>query len=157
MKATKTKVVAAVWMATAAATTGLAPLAHADDTPVNLPVTDDVRAQLVQAGAVLTRQPAAQYTGLQPGKTYYAYDPDNDTYWAAAALSGPKTFQAAVMLQDANSYMIFHKQSQGGTWVAIGDGFGAKSSGEQPCPLPPEIHDLWQWPLGACYPPPSNN
>jgi len=68
------------------------------DSPVNLDVTDAVRAQLVQAGAVLTRQPAAQYSGLQPGKTYYAYDPDNDTYWAAAALSGPKTFQAAVML-----------------------------------------------------------
>ena len=157
MKTTKTKVVAAVWMAAAAATTGLAPLAHADDTPVNLPVTDDVRAQLVQAGAVLTRQPADQYTGLQPGKTYYAYDPDNDTYWAAAALSGPKTFQAAVMLQDANSYMIFHRQSQGGTWVAIGVGFGPISSGEEPCPLPPEMHDLWQWPPGACYPPLSNN
>jgi hypothetical protein len=40
-----------------------------------------------------------------------AYDPDNDTYWAAAALSGPKTFQAGVMLQDANSYMIFRKTS----------------------------------------------
>jgi hypothetical protein len=88
---------------------------HADGTPVNLPVTDDVRAQLLEAGAGLTGQPASQYSGLEPGKTYYAYDPDNDTYWAAAALSGPKTFQAGVMLQDANSYMIFRKTS-GGTW-----------------------------------------
>ena len=153
----KFTMIAALSIATAATALPFAAIAHADGTPVNLPVTDDVRAQLVQAGTVLTRQPAGQYTGLQPGKTYYAYAPDNDTYWAAAALSGPKTFQAAVMLQDANSYMIFHKQSQGETWVAIGDGFGAISSGEEPCPLPPEIHDLWQWPLGACYPPPSNN
>jgi hypothetical protein len=153
----KFTMIAALSIATAATALPFAAIAYADGTPVNLPVTDDVRAQLVQAGAVLTRQPAGQYTGLQPGKTYYAYDPDNDTYWAAAALSGPKTFQAAVMLQDANSYMIFHKQSQGGPWVAIGDGFGAISSGEEPCPLPPKIHDLWQWPPGACYPPPSNN
>jgi hypothetical protein len=54
MKTMKTTVVAAVWMATAAATIGLAAPAHAGDPPVNLPLTDDVRAQLVNAGAVLT-------------------------------------------------------------------------------------------------------
>jgi hypothetical protein len=153
MRTTKTRLVAAVWMVTAAATIGLAPLAHADDQAVNLPLTDDVRAQLVQAGAVLTAQPAAQYTGLEPGKTYYAYDPDDDTYWAAAALSGAKTFQAGVMLQDANSYMIFRKTS-GGTWVGFRDGYGPIATGDEPCPLPPSIRDVWQWPTGKCYPPP---
>ncbi len=57
MKATKTTVVAAVWMASAAATFGLAAPAHAD-APVNLTVTDDVRDQLVEAGAVVTGRPA---------------------------------------------------------------------------------------------------
>ncbi len=79
MKATMTTVVAAVWMATAAATIGLAAPAHADS-PVNLRVPDDVRAQLVQAGAVLTGHPASEYAGLEPGQTYYAYDPNSDTY-----------------------------------------------------------------------------
>ena len=148
----KTTVVAAVWMATAAATIGLAGPAHADGTPVNLPVTDDVPAQLLEAGAGLTGQPASQYSGLEPGKTYYAYDPDNDTYWAAAALSGPKTFQAGVMLQDANSYMIFRKTS-GGTWVGFRAGFGPISAGEEPCPVSASIRDIWQWPTGKCYPP----
>jgi hypothetical protein len=103
-------------------------------------------------GAGLTGQPASQYSGLEPGKTYYAYDPDNDTYWAAAALSGPKTFQAGVMLQDANSYMIFRKTS-GGTWVGFRAGFGPISAGEEPCPVSASIRDIWQWPTGKCYPP----
>ena len=72
MTTTKTTVLAALWMATAAATIGLAAPAHADDTPVNLPMTDDVRAELVQAGAVLTGRPASEFSGLRPGKTYYA-------------------------------------------------------------------------------------
>jgi hypothetical protein len=154
MKATMTTVVAAVWMATAAATIGLAAPAHADS-PVNLRVPDDVRAQLVQAGAVLTGRPAAEFTGLEPGQTYYAYDPNSDTYWAAASLSGPKTFDAGVMLQDANSYMMFRKSGQVGTWVPfrVGYGPGALMPPDGVCPLPPAIHDLWQWPTGKCYPP----
>jgi hypothetical protein len=83
-----------------------------------------------------------------------AYDPDNDTYWAAAALSGPKTFQAGVMLQDANSYMIFRKTS-GGKWVGFRDGFGPISAGEEARPVSPSIRDIWQWPAGKCYPPPG--
>jgi hypothetical protein len=111
----------------------------------------------LQAGAVLTGHPASEYTGLQPGKTYYAYDPNNDTYWAAAALSGPKTFDAGVMLQDANSYMMFRKSGQGGTWVPfrVGYGPGALMPPDGVCPLPPAIHDLWQWTPGGRYPPPA--
>jgi hypothetical protein len=130
-------------------------VAHADAPPVNLPVTDDVRAQLLQAGATLTDHPASEYAGLKPGKTYYAYDPNSDTYWAAAALSGPKTFDAGVMLQDANSYMMFRKSGQGGTWVPIrvGYGPGAAMPPDGNCPLPPAIHDLWQLMPGFCAPP----
>ena len=116
--------IAAVWMATAAAMIGVAAPAHADAPPVNLPVTDDVRAQLLQAGATLTGHPASEYTGLEPGTTYYAYDPNSGAYWAAPALSGPKTFDAGVMLQDANSYMMFRKSGQGGTWVPLRVGYG---------------------------------
>ena len=147
--------IAAVWMATAAAMIGGAAPARADAPPVNLPVTDDVQSQLLPAGATLTGYPASEYTGLEPGETYYAYDPNSDTYWAAAALSGPKTFDAGVMLQDANSYMMFRKSGQGGTWVPfrVGYGPGAAMPPDGDCPLPPAIHDLWQFMPGFCKPP----
>lgn len=107
MKATKTSMVAAMWMATAAATFGLAAPAHAD-APVNLTVTDGVRTQLVQAGAVLTGRPASEYSGLRPGKTYYAYQPGSveATYWAAAALDGPKTELAGIRLQERGPILL---------------------------------------------------
>ncbi len=158
MKATKTTVVAAMWMASAAATFGLAAPAHAD-APVNLTVTDDVRDQLVKAGAVVTGRPASEYRGLRPGKTYYAYQPGSveATYWAAAALDGPKTELAGIRLQDQNSYILFHKDGDpAATWVPIAAGFGAIPAGEEPCPIPESVRDLWQWPAGKCYPPPQS-
>ncbi len=155
MKTMKATVVAMVWMATAGATIGLAAPAYADSPPVNLPVTDDVRAQLVQAGAVLTGRPASEFTGLRPGKTYYAHVPDSGMYWAAAALqASPSSYWAGVQLQDQNSYMIFYKPGMpGSTWIPTAAGFGPIPAGEEPCPVPESIRDLWQWPTGKCYPP----
>lgn len=156
MKATKTIAIAATWMAAAAAIIALAGPAHANPT-VNLQVTDDVRTQLVEAGSVLTGRPATEYSGLAPGRTYYAYVPSetNPAYWAAAALYGPKSEEAAINLQDQNSYMFFHKSGDGdATWVPIAAGFGPIPAGMQPCPIPQEVRDLWQWPAGKCYPPP---
>jgi hypothetical protein len=155
MTTTNTTVFAAIWAATAAATIGLAAPAHAADQPVNLPVTDDVRAELVQAGAVLTGRPASEFSGLRPGRTYYAYQP-NANYWAAAALSGPKSETAAINLQDQNSYMMFYKGvDPAAKWVPIAAGFGPIPAGEAPCPIPQSVRDLWQWPTGKCYPPPA--
>ena len=147
----KTTVIMAVWMATGAATIGLAATAHADPA-VNLPVTDEVRAELVQAGAVLTGRPASEFTGLRPGKTYYAYDPDTQTYWAAAALvASPTAFQAGVNLQDQNSYLLFRK-SAGGTWIPYADGYVGMQGQSCPVSIPPGVLSVWQWP-GRCYPP----
>jgi hypothetical protein len=157
MKATTTTMIAAVWIATATATIGFAAPAHAD--PVNLTVTDDIRAQLVEAGATLTGRPASEYGGLRPGKTYYAYEPNGGrpTYWAAAALDGPKTEVAAINLQDQNSYFMFSKdEDPGATWIPIAAGFGPIPAGMAPCPIPQAVRDLWNWPAGKCYPPPQS-
>jgi hypothetical protein len=145
----KITMIAAASTVAAAAAICLAATAHADPA-VNLPVNDTVRAELVTAGAVLTGVPASEFTGLRPGKTYYAYDPNTRTYWAAAALqASPTSFRAGVNLQDQNSYMIF-KEPQAGTWIPYADGYGGAPG--QVCPLPPAILDLWQWPPGACGP-----
>jgi len=147
---------AAVWIASAAATIGLAAPAHASESPVNMPLTDDVRAELVQAGAVLTGRSASEFTGLRAGKSYYAYVPGQDMYYAAAALDGAKTEIAAINLQDQNSYMMFRKAGDpGATWVPTATGFGPISAGEAPCPIPQSVRDVWQWPAGKCYPPPA--
>lgn len=154
MKTTKTTVLGAVWLATTAATIGLAAPAHADSAPVNLPLTDDVRTELVQAGAVLTGRPASEFSGLRSGKSYYAYVPDSDVYFAAAALDGAKTEEAAINLQDQNSYMMFSKGGDpAATWVPTAAGFGPIPAGKSPCPIPQSVRDVWQWPAGKCYPP----
>jgi hypothetical protein len=154
MQMTTRTVLGAVWIASAAATIGFAAPAQAGDGPVNLPLTDDVRAELVQAGAVLTGFPASEFTGLRPGKSFYAYLPEGDMYYAAAKLDGAKTEEAAINLQDQNSYMMFRKAGDpGATWVPTAAGFGPIPAGQAPCPIPQSVRDVWQWPAGKCYPP----
>ena len=82
---------------------------------VNQPVTDQLRAQLVAAGAALNSIPVAEYTGLAPGLTYYAYDSATQTYWAAARLVPAPTSdpsnpsRAQVASQDEGSYYLFRQ------------------------------------------------
>lgn len=157
-RTSKTLVVAVTLLTIAGAATILAAPAHADP-PVNLTVTDDVRVQLIEAGATLTGRPASEFSGLAPGRTYYAFVPSetNPMYWAAAALYGPRSEAAAINLQDQNSYMFFRRSADpDATWVPIAAGFGPIPAGVQPCPIPQTVRDLWEWPSGKCYPPPAS-
>jgi hypothetical protein len=117
-----------------------------------VPLTDDVRTQLVEAGAVLTGRPVSEFAGLRPDESYYAFDPEAG-YWAAGALEG-NSYLAGINLQDQNSYMVFRKAvDPAATWVPVAIGFGPIPAGQAPCPVPQTIRDLWQWPAGKCYPP----
>jgi outer membrane murein-binding lipoprotein Lpp len=121
-------------------------------TAQNLPVTNDIRSQLVQAGAALNSLPASDYTGLAPGTTYYAYDPVTATYWAAGALApSPSSEQAQVSAQDDGSYLLFSRPA-GAAWTAHNDGLTARPGSSCPVAVPASILALWNWPSGTCQP-----
>jgi hypothetical protein len=140
--------------AAVAAAISLAAPSHADNAPVNVPVTDAVRDQLLHAAALITDQRGSDNTGLTPGTIYYAYDPILDTYWAATSLVGLTAQDDDTSAQDANSYMVFRKSGQDGTWLASGVGSGPATTMPPAgnCPLPPAVHDLWQFMPNSCHP-----
>jgi len=123
---------------------------------VNLPVTDQIRSQLVAAGAAVNDIPTAEYSGLAPGLTYYALDRTTHTYWAGARLvpapsndpSSPT--RAQVASQDEGSYYVF-TQTQSGRWTAYAAGDVGPGT---PCPVtvPAAVVAVWGWPSGSCRP-----
>jgi hypothetical protein len=141
---------------TTTATSGTSPNPVPTSHAVDVPVTNQIRQQLVAAGAALNSIPASEYTGLAPGLTYYAFDRATATYWAGARLvpassadpSNPT--QAQISSQDAGSYYLF-KQPQGGVWTAYAAG---NVGPDAPCPLtvPADVLSVWGWPNGACRP-----
>lgn len=123
---------------------------------VNVAVSDQIRSQLVAAGAALNGIPPSQYTGLAPGLTYYALDKTTGTYWAGARLvpapsSNPSApTQAQISSQDAGSYYVF-KRPRSGSWTAYAAGNTGQGS---PCPIsvPAGVVGVWGWPAGSCRP-----
>lgn len=128
----------------------------ASATAANVPVTDQVRSQLVAAGAALQNIPVAQFSGLAPGLTYYGLDKATGIYWAGARLvaapsSDPaKPTRAQVSTQDEGSYYVFQKPA-GGSWTAYAAGNVGPATA---CPVtvPPAVLQVWDWPTGSCRP-----
>jgi hypothetical protein len=122
----------------------------------NVPVTDQVRSELVTAAAALQSIPVAQFSGLAPGLTYYGQDKTTGIYWAGARLvaapsSDPSNpTQAQVSTQDEGSYYVFQKPS-GGAWTAYAAGNTGPGTA---CPvtIPPAVLQVWGWPAGGCRP-----
>ncbi len=123
---------------------------------VNVPITDEVRAQLVAAGAAVNGIPVGEYSGLAPGLTYLALDQATGTYWAGARLVPAPTSdpsapsRAQVASQDDGSYYVF-SQPRGGIWTAHATG---ASGPDTPCSItvPSTVLAIWGWPAGGCRP-----
>lgn len=118
----------------------------------NLVVTNALRAGLLQAAASANGIPAADYSGLLAGQTYYAYDPSTGTYWAGAALV-PKSssIKAQVSVQDDGGYLLFTKPA-GGTWKVYPVGMTGVAGATCPVTVPSAVLHVWGWPAGTCRP-----
>jgi len=125
-------------------------------TAVNLPVTDQVRSELVSAGSALNNIPASEFSGLAPGLTYEALDRSTGVHWAGARLvaapsSDPSNpTQAQVSTQDQGSYYVF-RQPPGGAWTAYAAGNTGPGTA---CPVtvPTAVLRVWGWQPGSCRP-----
>ncbi len=118
----------------------------------NLVVTAAVRTALLQAGARLHQLPASDYTGLTPGKTYYAYDAGTATYWAGAALVANSSSQTAhVSVQDDGSYLLFTRAA-GQSWTGYDVGLAGIEGAKCPVTVPAAVLAEWSWKRGTCRP-----
>jgi ABC-type oligopeptide transport system substrate-binding subunit len=119
----------------------------------NVVVTDEVRAELVAAGAALNSLAPSDYTGLVAGETYYAYDATTKTYWAGAGLvPSPSSTQAQVSAQDDGAYLVFERPP-GGPWKAYAVGLaGTREGGACPVTVPAAVLGLWNWAPQSCRP-----
>jgi len=118
----------------------------------NLQVTQALRAELLQAGAASHNLPASDYTGLAPGRTYYAYDPATSAYWAGAALvPSTSSTPAQVSVQDDGAYLVFTRPP-GGSWRVYSVGMTLIPGAKCPVTVPPAVVSVWGWAPGTCRP-----
>jgi hypothetical protein len=122
-------------------------------TAQNLVVSNTVRTQLLTAGAALHKLPVADYTGLVPKETYYAYDPATSTYWAGAGLVASKNSKKAqIGDQDDGAYLVFDRPAAG-TWRAYDAGIPGDSHFTCSIVVPAGVLTVWHWTAGTCHPP----
>lgn len=120
----------------------------------NLAATPSVRKGLLDAAAKYHSLPSADYVGLDAGRTYYAFDPSNNTYYAAAGLSpSPSSMPAQVSAQDDGAYNLFTKVAGATSWVVYSDGLGGVQGTKCPVAIPASVLAVWNWKVKSCYPP----
>jgi len=119
----------------------------------NLPVSDALREQLLIAGARANSLPPIDFAGLVPGRTYYAYDPASNTYWAGAQLiatANSAAGHAAVINEGA--YLLFTKPV-GGSWRVYRVGMTGAYGEGCPVDVPAGVLAVWGWAPGSCKAP----
>jgi hypothetical protein len=132
----------------------IAPEAHTSGPmATNLIVTAAVRKSLLDADAAYHSLPPKDYVGLGKGSVYYAYDAQNDRYYAAAGLvPSSKSQQAQVGVQDDGGYNLFFRSRSSTKWTVFNDGLGAAQDSTCPITIPLAVRKVWGWTQHACYP-----
>jgi len=122
----------------------------------NLVVTPSVRESIFVTLAKYHQLPTKDYVGLAPKMTYYAFDPMNDTYYAAAGIvPNPHSLQAEVGTQDDGGYNLLTRKSGAASWRAYDDGLGGAEDAICPIRIPASVLAVWNWKAGSCFPPVS--
>ncbi|HEV3186814.1 MAG TPA: hypothetical protein VGZ04_02085 [Acidimicrobiales bacterium] len=120
----------------------------------NLVVTPSVRKSLLDAAAAYHQLPPSDYVGLNPGATYYAFDPTTNHYYAAAGLQpSPHSLSAQVGTQDDGAYNLFTRAASSQSWTVFNDGLGGVQGSKCPLVIPSAVVKVWNWKAGTCYPP----
>ncbi len=110
-----------------------------------LPMTPQVREQLLEAAAAAKQVPAAQFAGLDPAGRYYARDEATGTSWAAAALLPRATSTAAqISVQDNGSYDLFEKPPDR-RWLVFEVGQAGVGGTRCPVEVPAAVVRAWGW------------
>jgi len=106
----------------------------------NLPVTAQIKSDLVAAYVAHSGLPASQVGGTAPGTVYYAYRPATQTYWAIASFvpSATADMNTQVAMQDDGCCGIF-TQASGGVWTFVAGFLGAPCTGQ----IPADLETLW--------------
>lgn len=119
----------------------------------NLVVTAAVRKSLFDADAAYHSYPPADYRGLAPGITYYAFDAQNDRYYAAAGIiPNSKSMGAQVGTQDDGGYNLFVMKRGASKWTIYDDGLGGAEDSICPVVIPLPVRKVWNWTMHPCYP-----
>jgi hypothetical protein len=119
----------------------------------NLVVTPSVRQSLLDADAKYHSYPPSDYVGLANGTTYYAFDVENQRYYAAAGLvPNSKSQGAQVGTQDDGGYNLFVKLRGSTKWKVYNDGLGGAQESTCPIAIPAVVRKVWNWTAHPCYP-----
>jgi hypothetical protein len=117
----------------------------------NLPVTTAVIKSILDAGAKYHQLPATDYTGLDPGTAYYAFDPATNTFYAAAGLDpSPHSLKAQIGAQDDGGYNLFVRLASNANWTVYNDGLGGADGSVCPILIPQSVLMVWNWKPGSC-------
>jgi len=120
----------------------------------NLSITPSVIKGLLDAAAAYHQLPPTDYTGLDPGMTYYAFDPATNSYYAATGLvPSPNSLQAQIGTQDDGGYNLFIKAASATHWTVFNDGLGAAQGSICPLTIPASVLAVWSWKPNSCFPP----
>jgi hypothetical protein len=134
-------------------TSSVTPTAKAGTLAKNLIVTPAVRKSLFDADAAYHSYPPSDYRGLAPGVTYYAFDSQNDRYYAAAGIiPNSKSMGAQVGTQDDGGYNLFVMKRGATKWTIYDDGLGGAQDSICPIVIPAPVRKVWNWTMHSCYP-----